>query len=361
MINLPTPSTLNYWWNFGSLLILNLVIQIFTGLFLSLQYSPNVKEAFENLIFFRNDTYLGWLLRFTHSTGASFFFIFCYLHIFKAFFYDSFYFFYMWFSGVVILLILIIEAFLGYVLPWGQISFWGASVITNLISATPLIGQSLVEWVWGRFRVRNVTLNRFYSFHFILPFILLILILLHIIILHVRGSSNPLGLNLNLDKIIFSNYYVIKDLVTVFIFLFFLFFLRLFNPFLFIDPENFIPSNPLITPIHIQPEWYFLFAYAILRSIPRKLGGVLLLIFSIFIVVTLPLSTVKFHKTNRFNLLNSYFLAFHLGRFLILTWLGMKPVEDPFLRTRQLYTTIYFGFYLIYPRVRFLFVKAAKW
>lgn len=286
-------------------------------------------------------------MRYLHATGASFFFIFCYWHIGKALFYESYHFVKVWISGTLIVLILILSAFLGYVLPWGQISFWGATVITNLISVIPIIGQFLVEWVWGGFNVDEPTLNRFFSLHFIFPFVLLVLVLAHLFFLHEKGSSNPLGCNLQLDKIEFCSYFLIKDLITTILFIFFLLFFSLKLPIFFIDSENFLFANPMSTPIHIQPEWYFLFAYSILRSIPRKLGGVIILVLSILIILILPVLDKKKIKTKRFFLHKIFILHFHFGSFFILTWLGIIPVELPFTLLGKIYSVFYFAFYFI--------------
>lgn len=349
--NLPTPSTINYAWNFGSLLGLRLIIQILTGFFLSLHYSPDVVNAFDKVLKFRQEVNLGWLIRYIHSSGASIFFIFCYFHIGKALVYESFYFIKVWISGCLILLTLMGSAFLGYVLPWGQISFWGATVITNLISVIPYIGKEIVEWLWGGFNVGEATLNRFFSFHFILPFVVIIIVIIHIIFLHSTGSSNPLGIPLNIDKLVFFNYYVIKDAITIVIALLVLFFVSLQYPYTLIDHENFILANPMVTPPHIQPEWYFLFAYAILRSIPNKVGGVIFLLLSILIILTLPFLTVKNFKGRRFNTKRLTIFWFHVGTFIILTWLGRMPVEDPYVGIRKIYTLMYFVFYFLYPLV----------
>lgn len=339
-------------WNFGSLLGLSLFIQITTGIFLSFHYEPDANLSFDKVLEFSQEIHLGWLVRFIHSSGASVFFIFCFCHIGKALIYESFFFTIVWFSGIVIIFIIMGSAFLGYVLPWGQISFWGATVITNLVSVLPYVGPSVVEWLWGGFNVRGVTLNRFYTLHFVLPFLVLVLIIFHIIFLHSSGSRNPIGLPINLDKITFFNYFVIKDLISIFISLFFLLFLSLKLPYVLIDHENFIEANPMITPPHIQPEWYFLFAYAILRSIPNKIGGVVFLVLSILILLVLPFFSTKPNKGSRFNPLNLIIFWFHVGSFLILTWLGRIPVETPFIELRKIYTIFYFFFYFIFPFLR---------
>lgn len=277
------------------------------------------------------------------------FFLFLYIHISKALIFESYLYVKVWLSGFFILLLVIGSAFLGYVLPWGQMSFWGATVITNLISTIPYVGSSIVEWLWGGFNVSEPTLNRFYSFHFILPFIVLIMVIVHIFFLHSSGSSNPLGLPLNVDKMVFFNYFVIKDLITVILALFFLTFFSTQYPYLLIDHENFIPANPIVTPPHIQPEWYFLFAYAILRSVPNKVGGVVLLLFSLLILIILPFLNLNPIKGSRFNPTKVLFFWFHVGSFLILTKLGAIPVEQPFIFISMIYTILYFIFYFIFP------------
>lgn len=350
-MNLPTPSTINYIWNLGSLLGLSLVIQIVSGIFLSFSYRPDVNIAFEKVLNSINEIQYGWLIRFIHSTGASTFFALCYMHIGKALFYESYYLIKVWFSGLIILLLIIASAFLGYVLPWGQISFWGATVITNLISVIPYVGISLVEWLWGGFNVGEATLNRFFSLHFILPFLVMFIVVLHIFFLHSSGSSNPIGIPLNLDKMTFYSYFVVKDGVTAILLIFILLFLSLYYPYAFIDHENFIEANPIVTPPHIQPEWYFLFAYAILRSIPNKVGGVIFLLLSLFIIIIFPILSNKKHKGNRYNPLGILLFWFHVGTFIILTWLGRMPVEPPFVIVGKVYTVLYFIFYFIYPFV----------
>lgn len=343
VLYLPTPSNLNYIWNFGSLLGLILVRQILTGFFLTLFYCSNINIAFDRVIHIINNVNRGWVIRFIHSTGATVFFIFCYIHIRKALFYNSFYLWKVWFSGFFLIIILIAVAFLGYVLPWGQMSIWGATVITNLISVIPYLGVIIVNWLWGGFNVDAPTLRRFFSFHFILPFFIIVLVMAHLFFLHELGSSNPLGISINIDKIRFKNYFVIKDFYTLILSILFLLILSFRFPFLFIDSENFIKANSMITPIHIQPEWYFLFAYAILRAIPNKLGGVIMLLISIISVFLIPLFHIKKIKGFRFETLYTKIVLFIFGGvFIMLTWLGIKPVEDPFIIIRKIYTVIYF-------------------
>lgn len=321
--------------------------QILTGFFLRIFFYSRTDLAFDRVLHIINDINKGWIIRFTHSTGASVFFIFCYLHVGKAIFYKSFYFYKVWIRGLFIFLILIATAFLGYVLPWGQISLWGATVITNLISVIPYFGSLVVEWIWGGFNVNSPTLRRFFSLHFILPFVLIIIVIIHLLFLHETGSSNPLGLALNLDKIYFKNYFIIKDLITIVMLLRLLLLLSLLRPFYFIDSENFIKANFIITPLHIQPEWYFLFAYCVLRAIPNKLGGVIILLFSILVIFILPLFAKRRLKTNRFSIKKIYLLVILWRVFFILTWLGIKPIESPFIELRKYYTILYFFLFFL--------------
>nr|QKZ95158.1 cytochrome b [Habrobracon hebetor] len=345
LIYLPTPVNINLWWNLGSLLGLCLMIQIISGLFLSMHYTSNINYSFNSVIHIMQDVNYGWFMRLIHLNGASFFFICIYLHIGRGLYYMSFKLMKTWITGVMILMTLMATAFLGYVLPWGQMSFWGATVITNLLSALPYIGTMLVEWLWGGFSVDNATLNRFYTLHFLLPFILITLIMIHLIFLHENGSNNPLGLSSNNYKIIFHNYYVIKDSMS-FIWMIFMFLILIYEyPYLLGDPENFIKANPMITPIHIQPEWYFLFAYTILRSIPNKLSGVIALLLSILILLIMPfLYKNKFQSMSFYPMNQIYFWLF-FNKFLLLTWLGAQPVEYPFIELSQILTLLYFSYF----------------
>nr|AKE49632.1 cytochrome b [Liposcelis nr. bostrychophila AZ] len=347
ILKLPTPSNINYMWNFGSLLGFCLISQILSGFFLSLYFKSDFMKSFDSVIHLMNDVNSGWMIRFIHSTGASFFFILAYFHIGKALMYSSYYYSKVWVSGLFIILFLMMEAFLGYVLPSGQMSYWGATVITNLVSVIPYMGPCLVEWLWGGFNVGEATLIRFFSFHFFLPFILIFFILTHIFFLHKKGSSNPLGLSLNLDKFYFSKFFLIKDLLTLIIWSSVLLVMSFKFPFVFMDPENFMTANPMVTPIHIQPEWYFLFAYSILRSIPSKMGGVILLVLSILIIIILPFLKMYKMKTFKFHPLKKMAFYFHIGTFMVLTWLGMQPVEHPFVMTGKIYSFFYFIYYLL--------------
>nr|QGW14870.1 cytochrome b [Mycalesis intermedia] len=349
LIDLPTPSNISSWWNFGSLLAICLMIQIITGLFLTMYYTANIEMAFFSVNYICRNVNYGWLIRTLHANGASFFFICIYLHIGRGIYYESFNLFYTWMIGVIILFLLMATAFMGYVLPWGQMSFWGATVITNLLSAIPYLGTLLVNWIWGGFAVDNATLTRFYTFHFLLPFILLMMTIIHLLFLHQTGSNNPLGINSNLDKIPFHPFFTFKDLIGFIILIFILTLLTLTNPYLLGDPDNFIPANPLVTPIHIQPEWYFLFAYAILRSIPNKLGGVIALIMSILILIILPFSFNKKIQGIQFYPLNQILFWFMITTIFLLTWIGARPVENLYVITSQLLTIFYFSYFIINP------------
>nr|YP_010743886.1 cytochrome b [Polythlipta liquidalis]WET30826.1 cytochrome b [Polythlipta liquidalis] len=349
LIDLPTPSNISSLWNFGSLLAMCLIIQIITGLFLTMYYTANIELAFYSINYICRNVNYGWLIRTLHANGASFFFICIYIHIGRGIYYESFNFKYTWMIGVIILFLLMATAFMGYVLPWGQMSFWGATVITNLLSAIPYLGTMLVNWIWGGFAIDNATLTRFYTFHFILPFIILMMTMIHLLFLHQTGSNNPLGINSNLDKIPFHPFFTFKDMIGFIMILFSLIMLTLTNPYLLGDPDNFIPANPLVTPIHIQPEWYFLFAYAILRSIPNKLGGVIALIFSILILIILPLTFFKKMQGIQFYPLNQILFWTMVSTIILLTWIGARPVETPYIIVGQLLTIIYFSYYIINP------------
>nr|WIL79859.1 cytochrome b [Tillus nitidus] len=351
LIDLPTPSNISLLWNFGSLLGLCLGIQIVTGIFLAMHYCPNIELAFNSVTHICRDVNYGWLMRTIHANGASFFFICLYTHVGRGMYYSSYYLKLTWTVGVLILFITMATAFLGYVLPWGQMSFWGATVITNLLSAIPYLGNSIVQWIWGGFAVDNATLNRFFSFHFLFPFIIAAMVMIHLLFLHQTGSNNPLGTNSNLDKIPFHPYYSYKDILGFLFMLFFLMTLTLISPYYLGDPDNFIPANPLVTPIHIQPEWYFLFAYAILRSIPNKLGGVIALVLSIAILLILPFTNNKNMQSNQFYPLNKFLFWLFTGMVILLTWIGARPVEDPYILIGQILTVLYFTYFIINPLI----------
>lgn len=353
LIDLPTPANISSWWNFGSLLGLCLIIQIITGLFLAIHYTCDVTIAFNRVVHICRDVNNGWLLRTLHANGASFFFICIYLHVGRGIYYNSYLFTPTWIVGVLLLFLTIGTAFIGYVLPWGQISFWGATVITNLLSAIPYLGTYLVQWVWGGFAVDNATLTRFFTIHFLLPFIIAAFTMIHLLFLHTTGSNNPIGLNRNIIKIPFHPYFTFKDIVGIFVLIIFLVGLTLTNPYLLGDPDNFIPANPLITPPHIQPEWYFLFAYAILRSIPNKLGGVIALVLSIAILFILPFYHLRKFRGNQFYPINKILFWIIVVTIILLTWIGAKPVEDPYVITGQILTVVYFLYYFINPLVHY--------
>nr|QXG19658.1 cytochrome b [Zaprionus indianus] len=351
LVDLPAPSNISSWWNFGSLLGLCLIIQILTGLFLAMHYTADVNLAFYSVNHICRDVNYGWLLRTMHANGASFFFICIYLHVGRGMYYGSYLFTPTWMIGVIILFLVMGTAFMGYVLPWGQMSFWGATVITNLLSAVPYLGLDLVQWVWGGFAVDNATLTRFFTFHFILPFIVLAMVMIHLLFLHQTGSNNPIGINSNIDKIPFHPYFTYKDIVGFIIMFFILISLVLINPYLLGDPDNFIPANPLVTPAHIQPEWYFLFAYAILRSIPNKLGGVIALVLSIAILMILPFYNLSKFRGIQFYPINQILFWSMVVTVILLTWIGARPVEEPYVLIGQILTVIYFLYYLINPLV----------
>nr|UVU30565.1 cytochrome b [Euceros serricornis] len=347
IVILPTPINISIWWNMGSILGICLMIQIITGLFLSMHYNANTMYSFNSMIHIIQDVNFGWLFRLIHMNGASFFFFFIYIHISRGLYYGSYKLTKVWLIGVIIFLLSMGTAFMGYVLPWGQMSFWGATVITNLISTIPYLGQNIVEWIWGGFSVDNPTLNRFFTFHFIMPFIILMFVIIHLIFIHEFGSNNPLGLNSNLYKISFHNYFSLKDIYGFILMLFFLIMMILINPYLLSDPENFILANPMITPLHIQPEWYFLFAYTILRSIPNKLGGVIALLMSILILLILPFLKKNLFQSNKFYPLNQFYFWFFINIFILLTYLGAQPVEYPYIEISQILTIFYFSFYFL--------------
>lgn len=357
LIDLPSPSNISSWWNFGSILGLCLITQILTGLFLAIHFTGDINLAFSRVSHIIRDVNYGWLLRIIHANGASIFFVALYSHVGRGIYYSSFLYHYTWSTGVVILLLVIGAAFIGYVLVWGQISFWAATVITNLLSAVPYLGTILVQWVWGGFAVDNATLTRFFTFHFLIPFIIAGLVITHLLFLHSTGSSNPVGLNSNNDKIPFHPYFSFKDILGFIVTITAIFYIVLIWPFLFGDTENFIPANPLVTPVHIQPEWYFLFAYAILRSIPNKLGGAVALVVSIIILLILPIT----HRTNfrgiQFNKILQFNYWIFINIFILLTWIGARPAEDPYIIVGQTLTVLYFLFFLYTPLIEKTFNK----
>nr|WAX39153.1 cytochrome b [Anaplecta sp. 3 ZQW-2020] len=359
LIDLPTPSNISTWWNFGSLLGTCLMIQIISGLFLAMHYTPNIEMAFSSVNHICRDVNYGWLLRTLHANGASMFFICIYLHVGRGLYYGSYKLIQTWTIGVIILFLTMATAFMGYVLPWGQMSFWGATVITNLLSAIPYLGTDLVQWVWGGFAVDNATLNRFFTIHFLLPFIISAMVMIHLMFLHQTGSNNPLGVNSNLDKIPFHPYYTTSDVMGIIMMIMLLTMLTLTNPYILGDPDNFVPANPLVTPVHIQPEWYFLFAYAILRSIPNSLGGVIALVLSIAILFIMPMNKSKFQGLE-FYPINQIMFWMMTNTVILLTWIGARPVEDPYILVGQLLTILYFLYFTMNPITLMIWDKINK-
>nr|AGR92598.1 cytochrome b [Brachygobius xanthomelas] len=342
LIDLPAPSNISAWWNFGSLLGLCLIAQTVTGIFLAMHYTSDMQTAFFSVTHICRDVNFGWLIRNLHANGASFFFICIYLHIGRGLYYGSYLYKETWNIGVVLLMLVMMTAFMGYVLPWGQMSFWGATVITNLLSAVPYIGDSLVQWIWGGFSVDSPTLTRFFAFHFLMPFIVMAATMMHLLFLHETGSNNPAGLTSDTDKVSFHPYFSYKDLIGFALLLIALVALAMYSPNYLGDPDNFTPANPLVTPPHIKPEWYFLFAYAILRSIPNKLGGVLALLASILILMLVPLLQTSKHRPLTFRPLSQFLFWTLVADVLILTWIGGMPVEAPYITIGQLSSIFYF-------------------
>ena len=346
IINYPTPINLNYLWSFGSAAGICLVIQIVTGILLAMHYTPHVDLAFNSVEHIMRDVNNGWLIRYLHANGASMFFIVVYCHIFRGIYYGSYIFprERLWISGVVIFLLMMATAFMGYVLPWGQMSFWGATVITNLFSAIPVVGGSIVEWLWGGFSVGNATLNRFFSLHFFMPFAIAGVVIIHLSLLHTEGSNNPLGINTNVQTIPFYPYFYVKDLFAFFVLLLAFAIIIVYYPNTLGHPDNYIPANPMVTPAHIVPEWYFLPFYAILRSIPDKLGGVLAMISAILILIIIPFMNTSRFRSGEFRPIFALSFWFLAADFLMLGWIGQKPVESPYVEVGMIATVFYFAY-----------------
>ncbi len=357
-VDYPTPKNLNYWWNFGSLAGFFLLVQIITGIMLSMHYTAHVDHAFSSIEHIMRNVNHGWLIRYVHMNGASFFFIVVYIHIFRGLYYGS----YkaprelLWWLGIIILLLMMATAFMGYVLPWGQMSFWGATVITNLFSAIPVVGESVVQWLWGGYSVDNPTLSRFYTLHFLLPFLIVGVVILHIVALHTHGSNNPLGIERKgpQDSIPFHPYYTVKDFFGLGVALTIFFFVVFFAPDYLGHPDNYVPADPLKTPAHIVPEWYFLPFYAILRAIPDKLGGVIAMFSAIFVLFLLPwLDTSKVRSASFRPLYRILFWIFLVDA-IVLGWIGSKPAEGNYILIGRIATFYYFlHFLVIFPLLGF--------
>nr|YP_010338907.1 apocytochrome b [Pulvinaster venetus]UNJ18979.1 apocytochrome b [Pulvinaster venetus] len=349
LISYPTPINIHYAWNFGFISAMCLGFQIFTGIFLAMYYTPHVDLAFASVENISRDIHYGWLIRYSHANGASFFFIIVYIHIMKGLYFGSYTAprQFVWVIGVIIFLLMILTAFIGYVLVWGQMSLWGATVITNLVSVVPLIGDSIVVWLWGGFSVDNATLNRFFSFHYLAPFVIVAMTLIHLALLHDKGSGNPLGINSNLDKLYMYPYFILKDLVGLFVFFLIFSFFVYYSPNVLGHCDNYVEANPMVTPEHIVPEWYFLPFYAILRSVPHKLGGVIAMLFSIIVLSLLPWLHSTEIRSSRFRPIYKYLFWVFIFVCLILGWIGGCPVESPYIWLGQIASLYYFFYFLI--------------
>ena len=349
LVDYPTPINQNYYFGFGSLAGLMLVVQILTGIFLAMHYTPHIDLAFNSVEHIMRDVNYGWLIRYTHANGASFFFIVVYLHMFRGLYYGSYITprEHLWCSGVLIFILMMATAFMGYVLPWGQMSFWGATVITNLFSAVPLIGKNIVELLWGGFSVDNPTLNRFFSLHFTLPFLIVGLVFVHLVLLHENGSNNPLGIYIKNESIAFYPYFYVKDLFGFIVLMLIFYIFIYYYPNTLGHPDNYIPANPMKTPLHIVPEWYFLPFYAILRSIPNKIGGVIAMFGSLIILFTIPFTNSSEIRSTMFRPLFKILYWLLVVAFLILGWIGQMPVDYPFTEVGVIAMIYYFSFFII--------------
>jgi ubiquinol-cytochrome c reductase cytochrome b subunit len=363
IINYPTPLNINYLWSFGALAGLSLVVQILTGVFLAMHYTPELHLAFDSVEHIMRDVQNGWFIRYLHANGASMFFIVTYLHIFRGLYFGSYASprGFIWCSGIIVFFLMMASAFMGYVLPWGQMSFWGATVITNLFSAVPYVGDAIVQWLWGGYSVDNATLNRFFSLHYMLPFIVVGIVIAHLTVLHAEGSNNPLGLNTQqTDFVTFYPYFYVKDLLAFFYFFIFCCLFLYFFPNLLGHSDNYLLANSLVTPTHIVPEWYFLPFYAILRSVPDKLGGVMTMIGAILILLLLPI----LHDSTRSGIFRPYFgilYWFLVADFILLGWVGQMPVETPYIEIGIFATSFYFQYFLFFvPVLAYLEERATQ-
>ena len=345
----PAPSNITYLWNFGVSAGLFLIIQIITGIILAMYYVPTADLAFASIRHIVNDVHFGDVLRMYHASGSSFFFLIVYLHIFRSLYYGSFSYprQYVWVSGIILFIVMIITAFIGYVLPWGQMSFWAATVITNLLSVIPFVGNDILIWLWGGFSVNEITLHRFFSLHYLLPFFIIFLILVHLIFLHEVGSNNILGINSGVDQIPFSPYFIFKDLVSSLLLLFIFNLYAINHKPNIIDSDNYLESNPLVTPAHIVPEWYFKAFYAILRSVPDKLGGTILLVLSLIVLIVFPFYTKSIIISGFFRPIYSLFFWLFVTDFIVLIWIGGKPIEEPYYEIGQFATWFYFLYFIV--------------
>nr|AAO66216.1 cytochrome b [Leioheterodon geayi] len=346
---LPVGSNISTWWNFGSMLLTCLTLQTTTGFFLAIHYTANTNLAFSSVVHITRDVPYGWIMQNLHAIGASMFFICIYIHIARGLYYGSYLNKEVWLSGVLLLATLMATAFFGYVLPWGQMSFWAATVITNLLTAVPYLGTSMTTWLWGGFSINDPTITRFFALHFILPFAIISTSSIHIMLLHKEGSTNPLGTNSDTDKIPFHPYHSYKDTLMLTYMVTLLLITLSFYPDMFNDPENFSKANPLVTPQHIKPEWYFLFAYGILRSIPNKLGGTLALVMAVAILITAPFTHTSPIRSMTFRPMAQLMFWTLIATFFTITWAATKPVEPPFILISQITSILYFSFFIMNP------------